>query len=238
MSSPSNSLGSVPEENKYSAPDEHAAAGAASGRGNTHSLPDDPTGELSKSPTLTMDPNLGLRFKSMHRSNPLVSHGDSADEDSNEEMVNQQAESPATVGSNHPLSSLGLGDGQGAQPAFVAYALPDPEKSVSQKAGHPSTAPPRALTFTEEETMLVPSMAGRPSNDSPPRRMTFTEDEFEEGMLKPTVSPPLSLARRRSTSYSSAVAEAEAAVHSEDLFAKDPETTLIPMLRGRKFSLA
>ena len=155
------SLGSALEENNYSlgsAPDERAH-GVAASRGNTHSLQNDPTGELSKSFTLTMDAHpkegmiRGLRFKSMHRSNPLVSHGNSAGEDTDEGMEEQQAESPAPVGPDHTLSMsrtesyLGLGDG------MMVHGIQDPKKMASQEAG-PSTAPPRALTFTEEAGML------------------------------------------------------------------------------------
>ena len=103
-------LGSAPEGNDAlgTAPDEHTNEVAASGRGNTDPLDSpsgeldgyaelDPTGELSRTSTLMMDPELGLRFKSMHRSNPLSSHGDSADEDSAEGTEHQQAETPEMV---------------------------------------------------------------------------------------------------------------------------------------------
>jgi hypothetical protein len=71
---------------------------------------DDPTSELSRTSTLTMDPKLGIRFKSMHRSNPLASLGDdSADVDTDESMADQQAESPAKVGSDHSITAAKVG---------------------------------------------------------------------------------------------------------------------------------
>jgi len=141
---------------------------------------DDPTGEMSKTSTLMMDPKLGIRFQSMHRSNPLVFLGDSEDRDADEDMEDQ--ESPPTVGSDLGWTDPSLGLVGGTMIHYPADELPSP--MVSLEAGTPYTGPPRALTFTEEGEML-------------------------ETEVSPTIrlGP---LLRQRSTSYGTAIAEAEA----------------------------
>ena len=156
---------------------------------------DDSTGEMSKTSTLTMDPKSGLRFKSMHRSNPLLSsHGDSADDDTDDGVEDHFSMDGRTESYLGPM-------------VRAAYEIPGPKKMASQEAFHFLTAPPRALTFTEDEGMLETAAVFPPDN----------------------LSPPL---RRRSISYGSAMAEADAGDHIAPSGAEATEATLKPMLES------
>jgi len=117
---------------------------------------------LTQLASTTADKNPGLRFKSMHRSNPLAAAGK---DDLTSEM-----------------------------------------SKTSTQTMDLFTTPPRALTFTEEDGML------------------------ENAVFPPNnLSPPL---RQRTTSYGSAMAEADAGDHIAPSGAEATEATLKPMLES------